>query len=260
MAFPRTPRSPSIVLKKWLIPIIELSFLVAILVNIKKAILAFKRSKKVDCDHLLALKESIKAIFPSGIAEILAYEVAIIYYSFSGFQNKTRSNLEFSSHKKSGTQVLFLALIMMICIESVVVHLLLSQWNKGIAQILLLISVYSGVQIWGIMRSIIKQNHQFTGESLILRHGILAEAIIPIHTIIGLERNRRSPKKDEPIEPLSPLGEVEMCNLRVHINQDITINRIYGGRKTTKSIAFYVDDIDGFIEMYEELTDEQYLF
>lgn len=68
-----------------------------------------------------------------------------------------------------------------------VLHILLTKWSSLAAWILTFLSIYSGIQIFGFLQSIIKRPISIENGKLFLRYGITNEAIIDLKDIGSLE-------------------------------------------------------------------------
>ncbi len=136
--------------KTWILPIIELGVVSLIITKVVYIIRHYKRKKQCSpFDFFTVLKETCIEILPKPIVWPLVTEISIFYYGFIHWKKRRLKENEFSYHKESGSVTLLIALILIIGIETYVVHVALMTWSNTIAWIITGISIYTGVQILG---------------------------------------------------------------------------------------------------------------
>jgi hypothetical protein len=150
---------------------------------------------------------------------------------------------EYSYHKESSAPALFYVFILLINVESVAVHLLLTEWSHVAAWVLTILSIYSAFQLFGFVRSLSKRPTYIDLESqtLHLKYGILAESNIEIDSIDSIELTTREFDKTSGIVQLSPLGPLDGYNIILHLKSENKLTGFYGLKKNYKSIAFHID-------------------
>lgn len=122
--------------RNWALPIIELSVLTFVIVKVRKAIHTYKELKNKTPDFYDTLKNVCNEILPRQLVLPFATEVAVFYYGFIHWKKRKTNSNEFTYHEKSGTPSLFLGLIVVIGIETIVLHFLLAKWNIVFAWVL----------------------------------------------------------------------------------------------------------------------------
>ncbi|WP_103867010.1 hypothetical protein [Aquimarina sp. I32.4] len=231
--------------KNWIFPFVELGVIIFILYKARKVIQRFKTNAKYEVDFFSVLKDTSLEILPKKIAVFLAMELAVIYYGFIFWKKRDLTDNEYTYHKNSGTISLLLAFILVIGIETSVIHILLSKWNITVAWVASSLSIYSGIQIFGFLKSILKRPFVIDGDKLHLRYGILSETTVYINDIESIEVTTKL-ITDPSIKKLSPLGELESHNMILSLKEENTLIGLYGTQKRYKKIAFFVDDKDRF--------------
>ena len=228
----------------WVLPLLEG---IVLLIVIRKVRIASRhyRAQAADIpDVFTALKEAAKSVVPGRLSILLATELAVLYYGFSSWKKRTLVKHEFSYHQNSSATALFVTLIFLVLVEASVLHLLLQQWSNTVAWILSVISLYSALQLFGMVRSLGQRPIAIKEGALILRYGMLSEAIIPLGNITKVERIRTLAA---PTPTLSPLGEWEELNIVIHLKETATLHQLYGFKKTFNSLAFHVDEPDALV-------------
>ncbi|WP_438425959.1 hypothetical protein [Aquimarina macrocephali] len=238
--------------KNWVFPFVELGVGVFVFYKVRQTIKRYKANSKQELDFFSALKETCSEIAPGKIAIFLTMELAVFYYGFISWKKRILAENEFTYHKNSGTISLLAALIVIIGVETYVLHILLLKWSAIAAWIASILSVYSSIQIFGFLKSIIKRPIIIEDGILHLRYGILSETTIDINTIESIEITSKEIEFDTKTIKLSPLGELESHNMLITLKQENTFSGLYGMKKTYKTIAFFIDDKERFTSSIKE--------
>lgn len=238
--------------KTWIFPIVELSVASYVFYKVRKTILRYKANAQLKPDFFTALKETCIEILPRKAATLVAMELAVFYYGFIAWKKRTIEKNEFTYHKNSGTIALLLALILIIGVETYTIHILLLKWNVIAAWIASGLSIYSGIQIFGFLKSIAKRPIVIDDNILHLRYGILSETSIEINSIETIEITSKDIEFDTKTRKLSPLGELEGHNMVITLKNEQTLIGLYGIEKTYKRIAFFIDTKEEFKTTLED--------
>lgn len=250
---PSQYQSPLYFVKTWILPFIELGVLAYATYKIFKAAKLFRKHKNTSTDFFTVAKNVSEEIVNGKIAIFLATEIAVVYYGFINWKKKNLNKNEFSYHKKTGSITLFMALIFVIIIETIVAHIVLSKWNVTVAWILTGLSIYSGIQILAIAKSLAKRPIIISNNKVYLRYGILNETIIDIDEIEFIELSNKEIENNKKIRKLSPIANSEGHNIILHLKKENTLSRFYGFNKTYEKIAFFVDEKEVFKNQIESL-------
>ena len=176
--------------KVWVLPIVELSVISFVIYKVRKGVKSYKQKKGDSVDFFATLKNTCYEILPKGVLIPLVTEIAVFYYGFINWKRRILNENEFSYHKDSGTITLLIALIFIVAIETVAFHSLLEKWSDIAAWILTFLSIYSGIQLLGFLKSMFKRPISIESEQLFLRYGIMSEATIDLKDIESIERHR----------------------------------------------------------------------
>ena len=95
-AIPTANQDTLTLAKTWLIPIVELSVLVVIVLKVRKVIQQYRAASNHHQDFYSILQETCLSLFPTVPAKLAANEIALIYYSFFNIK-KTTQKLETKS-------------------------------------------------------------------------------------------------------------------------------------------------------------------
>ena len=239
--------------KKWMLPFIELSVLGFVIYKVTRAVKSFKITDTGEKDFYDHLKDTCKDIIPGYFVIPVVTEIAVFYYGFVNWRKHELKENEFHYHKESGSVPLLAVIIFLIFVETIVLHILLALWNETIAWILTLLSIYSLIQIFGIMRSLSKRPAIIGKEKLYLRYGIMKETEIDLNNIDSIEISDRDIELDADKAKLSLLGNLESHNLLLHLKNRSILNGPYGKTTSFKTLAFQIDDKVAFKNKIEAI-------
>lgn len=244
---PETHQDTLSLAKTWLIPIVELSVITIIILKFRKAIKHYNVAANQHQDFYSILQEACASILPKLPAKLAANEIALLYYGFFNFKRSVLKPNEYSNFKGSGILSTLGAVIFLVAIEMVSIHVLAAKWSSTLAWILTGLSIYSAIQIFGIIRSIPKRPLIVNETELILRFGMLSETIIPIETIESITTANASDfDKEKSTKTLSLLGELENSNVVIHLKTPQQLQFIYGKSKNYTKLLLFVDDHNSF--------------
>ncbi len=232
--------------KTWMFPVVELGVGFFVFYKVRQTLKRYKEKALQTPDFFSALKETCREILPGKLAMVMAMELAVFYYGFISWKNRLLSKNEFSYHKNSGTIALLVALIGIIGIETYAIHVLLLKWSTIAAWIASALSIYSSIQIFGFLKSIMKRPITIEKNTLLLKYGILSEASIPIEDISSIEITSKDIEFDDTTRKLSPLGELETHNIVITLKKENELTGLYGLKKSFEKIAFFIDHKEEF--------------
>jgi hypothetical protein len=232
--------------KNWILPIVETTIFFLVIYKVRQLNKAFKKGKSQTLDFYSALKSASAQILPKKISGAFATEIAVLYYGFFNWKKRKLSVNEFSYHKNSGTIALLIVFMFLIMMETSVVHLLLQKWSTLAAWILSILSIYTCLQVYGIMRSMSKRPISIDNGELKLRYGLFSESTISISNIEGIELSTKSVESDETTKKLSPLRDFESHNVVIRLKEEEVLFGLYGLTSNYKNLALYVDKKEQF--------------
>jgi hypothetical protein len=232
-------------IRNWLLPIVELVVIGVVIYHLVGFRRALKAGQHLNTDFFSALKAATSRVLPSKISDFLAMELAAFYYGF--FYWKKSPSDGYTYHKTGGTMAILILVMLLVPIETVVLHLLIQQWNETIAWIFTIVSLYTALQLFGIIRSIKPRPIELLPDQLWLKYGILVDVHVPLAQITSIEKIKNGQAPEE-IVALSPISTFEGCNLQLTSRKELTIIGLYGVKKRTHAIAFTVDQVDDFLE------------
>ncbi|WP_299221419.1 hypothetical protein [uncultured Aquimarina sp.] len=233
-------------IKTWFLPFLEIGVFTFILFRVRKVLKSYSANKNENNDFFSTLKVTCEEILPKKIAILLTMEIAVFYYGFISWKKTELHSNEFSYYKNSGTISLLMALIAIIVIETYVLHILLGKWSAVAAWIVTGLSIYSGIQIFGFLKSMFKRPFSIETNTIHLRYGILSEAIIDINNIKSIKISSKPIEFNDTTRKLSPLGELESHNMVINVKKENSIIGLYGIKRKFKTLVFYIDKKEEF--------------
>ena len=145
-------------------------------------------------------------------------------------------------------------MIFLVAVEMVTIHILAAKWSPILAWILTGLSIYSALQLIGIIRSVPKRPLIINDNELILRFGMLSETSVPIEAIDTIALADSSDfDKEKTTKTLSLLGELENSNVVIQLKTPQQLQFIYGKPKSYTKLLLFVDDNQSFKTNVEAL-------
>lgn len=228
--------------KVWFLPIIELFILTFVLYKLYGAIKRFNTEKRKSFDFFFTLKKVSAEILPKAVIMPIVMEISVFYYGFLYWKKRNLRESEFSYHKSSGTITLLASIIFIVAIETVVFHVIISKWSVIAAWILTFLSIYSGIQVFGFLKSMLFRPISIEGDKLYLRYGIMNESIIDLSDIDAIELSSKEIKLNHETRKLSFLGDLESHNTVIRLKNENILIGLYGIKKSYKNLVLFVDD------------------
>ena len=199
-------------------------------------------NKTESFDFFITLKNTCYEILPKGLVIPVVTEIAVFYYGFINWRKRKLRENEFTYHKDSGTVTLLIAIIFIVAIETVTIHILLAKWNTTVAWILTCLSIYSGIQIFGFVKSMLKRPISIENNKLFLRYGIMNETTIDLENIDSIEITSKDIELNKETRKLSFLGELESHNMVIRLKEENTLIGLYGIKRKYKNLALHIDN------------------
>ncbi|KAA1245259.1 hypothetical protein [Aquimarina sp. RZ0] len=234
------------IIKTWVFPFVELGIAFFVISKVRSTLKKFKKNQHISPDFFTVLQQTCREILPKKIATLLAMEIAVFYFGFMFWKKQVLHSTEFTYHKNSGTIGLLAGLILIITIETYVLHILLIRWSTVAAWIITGLSIYSGIQIFGFLKSIYNRPILIQDGKLYLRYGIMSETSIDINNIVSVTISSASIEFNDKIRKLSPFGELESHNVLITVHKENALFGLYGMKKSFKTLALYIDDKERF--------------
>ncbi len=232
--------------RNYLLPLIELAVVFVVILKVRRVRGNYLHKRK-ELDFFSSLAKACGEVLPGVAANVLAMEIAVIYYAIFRWGSRSYNNEEFTNYKNSNIRLLLVVISFLTLAETFIFHLVLVRWSEIAAWILTGLSLYTFFQILGILKSIPDRPVILTQDFLKLRYGIVAEANIPLNSIVSIEKIQGSVPNMNEFSNCSLLGELEEYNLAVILDTETELTSLYGRKKQVRKLLFYVDEPDRLI-------------
>ncbi len=235
------------IIKTWISPVLEV-FIIFIIC--KKFYVANKNAKANNnsVDFLLHCRSVMFEIFVNEkLANIVSSEVAVFYYAFFIRREKsTDYKTTFTSYKENGLPIVLSAILSILLIETAGVHLLVSLWSSTIAWVITGLSFYTCIQLFAHIRALKARPIIIHSNSFEIHNGLAGDAFIQFDNIEKIELSGKKPMDRASIK-ISLLSGLENHNIVVYLKNSIEVTKIFGIKKQTDTVLFFVDKPKEFI-------------
>lgn len=248
-SLPEEDQDIIVLTQKHVLPLLEMVVLIYILLKIKTISRAYRKHIEMQESRTFydALKSSCEELFSPKIAELVSMEISVFYYVFLAWKKQKYENYEWTYHKKSDTNSLLIGILILVTIETFALHFLLRDGWKVLDLIIMGLSIYTGIQILGILKSLRYRPHFLTDAGLGLRNGISGEIFIDYDQIKGIEINKSDMPKCDGHRKLSVLNNLDSHNLKIEFKSTQILKSIYGIKHSVDVLYVFVDDVDLFL-------------
>lgn len=245
--------------KTYLIPFLELGFISYVFYSLRMGVLKFKKEENADLDFYSNAKNTLTELLPRAFVIPVLTEISVFYYGFFLWRKKPFKENEFTIHKESGSMVLLSVVMFLLVVETFVFHLLLEILFDPLAWILTFISIYSGFQLFGFIKSIPHRRSYFSEKGIHFRYGIMSETDIDFDQIEFVSSDFSTISKyenEKESRKLSLLGSLENHNVIIRLKKNHMWSGLYGTQKPYKNLLVSVDDKKAFISKVNQKLEE----
>ncbi|MEP6952029.1 MAG: hypothetical protein ABI863_22255 [Ginsengibacter sp.] len=178
---------------------------------------------------------------------IISSEIAVLYYAFMGRKDKTIDyQSKFTSYKENGIILVLGTFLSLFLIETTGTHFLLNLWNPKVAWTLSVLSFYTCIQLYAHIKAIKARPIILGVDSLGIHNGLAGDAVIEYNNIEKVELSKKIPIGRESIK-IALIKGLENHNCVIYLKQPIQVTKIFGIKKTTDTILFFVDRPKDFV-------------
>ncbi len=240
--------------KNYMLPILEIGVVSYLFYKARRVYLEFKKERS-NQDFSDAIKMACKEILPARVAHFLATEIAVIYYAFFSWKSVKLKSNDYSYHKEGTYNGTFLGIILVLIVETFVLHMILTKMNVGIAVhfIIGILGGYTLLQIVALFKSISKRPIYYDKENrkIILRFGFIGQADINIENIEKIELSSKD-FEGENSNHFSFLGSFCTHNTIMYFKEPIEYEFFYGIKRKTKVLGLIIDKKTEFSSILED--------
>lgn len=187
------------------------------------------------------------------VGNIIASEIAVLYYAFVGRKDKTINyQTKFTCYKGNGILLVLNTFMCLFLIETVGMHFLFTLWNKTIAWIFTGLSGYTCLQLFAHIKAVKARPTMINNHSLEIHNGLAGDAYIDFCNIEKFELNNKLPENKDAIK-IALIKGLENHNCIIYLKQPIEVTKIFGIKKTTSTVLFFVDEPKQFALNLEQM-------
>jgi hypothetical protein len=196
-------------------------------------------------DPVGRIERACAEIFGKGYAgRAVAFEIAIIYYAFSGWRKRAPAG--FTVHQRSGWGTVVGVFIFLIGVESIGAHLVVQMWSVTAAWIVSMLDIYGVFWLLGDFQALRLRPTRIENNTLVLNYGLRWHAGIPLSAIAAIEPvHGEADWKRKGILKMAMLDEPRLL---VRFVAPQTMNGLAGITRTFDAIAILADDDTGFAD------------
>jgi hypothetical protein len=223
----------------------ELAVIAAVVIGVRRANRALAAAGTA-IDLPERIQHVLASNLPPRVAEIVATELSTFFYALFAWRRRPfvpAGAAGFSYHRRNGYAALLYAFVLLSMVELAVVDLLLRARHAHAANVLLALSVFGVVWLLGLARSVQLRPIVVTGESLIVRNGLLWRLEVPHSEIASVESSRIS------ISATAQRGAFRFArgtpNVAIALRAPRTASGPYGISRTIDRFLLSVDDPQG---------------
>lgn len=233
------------IVKTWLLPVVELAVVSVVLVKVRRTVKAYH--SKTGSDFYVNLRmAALETLEFRSLAMAFSTEIAVFYYALFCWRRKPLQPNEFTGYRESGSIALLAIIIFLVLAETFVIHILLARWSPAFAWVLSLMSLYTGLQLFGHLKALVHRPSVVLADALHLKYGLFGDVIIPLCDVESVELLKDG--TGEPATQLVLLNGLEASNILLRFKQEQTIEKVYGLTKKCSALRVYADDSHRFVE------------
>lgn len=241
----------------WFLPLVEIGIVLFVIYEVRKVIRKSKEAGELTVDLFTAFKDICYQLVPRPLAALLSTEISVLYYGLFYWKKRVLKSHEFSYHKNNTTISTMAGFMLVLSIETFALHAFLMDMSSKAAWILTFCSLYTLLQIFGFLKSIIKRPISIEKDTLILRYGILRESYIHLSEIESFEISSRKITFNKKTRRLSPIEVSDGHNVILKLNTENVYSGFYGFKRRFKTIVFYLDNTQEFRMQLEKALQQR---
>ncbi len=240
-------------IKTWVSPLIETFVIFFVAKKFYVANNAAKQLGNGKVDFLLYCRHVMQQVIGNEkLGNIISSEIAVFYYAFIGRKARTADyQTRFTSYKGNGILIVFGAILFLFLTETTAMHFLLISWNKTAAWIIFGLSLYSCLQLLAHIRAVKARPIIINNDSVEIHNGLAGDAMIDFANIEKIELNNKLPQGKQAIK-IALIKGLENHNCIIYLKRPIEVTKVFGIRRQTDTVLFFVDKPKEFINALEE--------
>lgn len=245
----------SLVSIKRLSPILELVIIGVLAVRLRRFAAAYREAKASSVYFTDALFSGFqKALSDRIIFNIIFVEFFLVYFSFAGWFLKPPAQRpeqsQFSYHRKSGYTAILAMLLLILTVETVALHMIVTHWSVIAAWILTVLSIYGALWLIGDYHAVRVHPFIVAPGMLYLRTGLRWRVNIPLEAVKDVRAG--SPENPKAGDYLR--ASILWPRASIILKTPVEVHGLFGRRKIVRRIGVSVDDPESLKSAIEKLS------
>lgn len=244
---------------RWLILVVEFGLITYMLLRLTAIVKRYRSIASMTAQPPMAvLREALIPVLGSGVLlEIVMSELGVFYYSIIAGIKRPDAPKEtsFTYHQTSQFKTVSIVFSIIILLETVGLHVLLSMWSPLLAWIFGVLNVYGILYLVAMSRSMACLPHMLDERQLYIQNGFQSSAVIPLHAIHEivkakpLELGEKIPKHMYAAYP-----RIDTPQFEIRLKHPVPMRGPYGIKKQVSIIVISVDEPQAFMAEWERLS------
>jgi hypothetical protein len=250
---PRDHRQPLRLLEILVIPL-ELGLIGWIAWRATRAVGIARRDAAADPVERLR-RAAFELVQHEGAAAILSTELAVLYYSLLAWRarsHEVEGEIACTHHRRSGHVGIVVAFLLVLLVEGVAVHLIVSIWSAGAAWALSIGTAYAGMWLVADYRATALRPILVGKESVWVRAGLRWSVQVPRSLIEAVERRR--PDSGKECLDTTFLGSPTRWLI---LNRTVRAQGPYGLSRQVRAVGIQPDDPGEFDRSLDNGADRE---
>ena len=248
---------------EWLLMPLELTLVGFIVFRAVTSIQKARRAGDAsqDVDYVAAIQRaSLEFLQHPFAARVFAYEVSILYYGLVSWFGSAKPNSttarDFTCYREPNYSPIFAGLLMVVLIETVAAHLLLSLYVNGVlAWVLTALSIYATIWLLGDFQALRLRTVRVERQTILLRCGMRLDAAIPFEDVVLAKPCKQVPQSLGKTDINASL--LDQPTVEMQFSKPVECNGFYGRRSYAERLFLSIDDADRFLAMIPGQTEAE---
>lgn len=244
---------------RWVIPAIEIALATYLIFRLASIVKRYRSLSQQSQEPAMAtLREALIPVLGAGaLRELVMNELNVLYYALFMKASKPGrlEGVAFSYHKTSQFKTVSIVFAVIIVVETIALHFLLSMWSAWAAWISIALNIYGILYLTAASRSMGHLPHRFTKRHLHIHAGFPNGIAVPFSLI-----DRIVPAKTRGLGEKAPkhvylaYPGVDTPQFEVQLKGAIEIRSATGRRRLVSSVVITVDEPQAFLAEWERMS------
>lgn len=242
----------------WLVPLIELAAVLYISYRVYSIMKNYKLAKRhIEAHPLEIIRKVLSPMLGTGaLLEIVMTELSVFYYSIGIWLRKPALPEHgcFTYHKQSQVKPIVIVFIVIIIVETVGLHFLVSIWSDILAWIMTAINVYGIVYMIAFKNSFRFLPILLDDNDLRIRLGFQCDINIPLHSIESIDIAKEIGIGEKiPKDVYMAYLRFDTPQFQIRLKEPVAVKGAFGISKQISSVIVRVDEPQLFTTQLSQL-------